>query len=200
MKGLIEILLITLLIQSIYCINAYSQTPYDIRQILDLTDKRSGLILFKKPSGYIDKNKIYLPNIYEFLRDNGLDSIPGKIILEMADKFDNPDFTNWTYSDFPDKVIINKKDTFLSYRTELKRIGLTCKSDKKRLRRQISNFNYYKIKEIYFISRPIFNESGEYAVIQHDNCVNLTGGGGVTIFRKVNGKWINYGSIYRWAC
>jgi hypothetical protein len=200
MKKLLEILLITGFILVINSVNTYSQTPNDVRQILDLMSKRTGLILYQKPSGYISKNKIYLNDIYEFLKDNGLDSIPSNIILEMADRFDNPDYTNWTYTDFPNKVIINKKDTVITYKTELKRIGLIDKSDKKRLRKQISNFNYYKIKEINYISRPIFHESGEYAVVQHDNCVNLTGGGGVSLFKKVNRKWIEYGSIYWWAC
>ena len=200
MKRLFKILIFTVLILIFKLTNSYSHSPDDVKQILDIMDKRTGLVLFQKPCGYINKNTIYLPDIYESLRDNGLDSIPINIILEIVDQFDSPDYTNWTYSDFPNKVIINNKDALISYKTELTRIGLSDKSAKKRLRKQISSFNNYRIKEINYISRPLFHQSGIYAVIQHDNCVNLTGGGGVTLFTKVNGKWIDYGSIYGWVC
>jgi len=192
--------LITTLIQTFGFIECFSQTSNDYRQILDLIGNQTGLVLYKSPIGYINKDKLYLPDIDEFIREKGLDSVPKSVILELADKFDKSDKKDWSYLDFPNKVIISNRDTLISFRNECKRIDLTDKSEKKKLRKQISNFNYSDLKNIYFLSRPIFSSSGDYAVIQYDNCVNLMGGGGVILFKKINGKWIDYIRIYRWAC
>lgn len=178
----------------------FSQTSNDLRQILDLIGNQTGLVLFKTPIGFINKDKLYFPDIDESIREKGLDSVPRSVILELADKFDKVDKKDWTYLDFPNKVIINKRDTLISFRNECKRIGLTDKSNKKRLRKQIANFNYSDLKIAYYLSRPIFSSSGDYAVIQYDNCVNLSGGGGVILFKRINVKWIDYIRIYSWVC
>ena len=180
--------------------DSFSQTQDDIKQILDLVAKKIGLIVYQHPTGYINKNKLYVPDLNHFLTDNGMDSIPYSVILSLVDKFKDSNNSNWTYLDFPEKVIINKKDTILTYKTEVNRLGLTDKLDKKQLRQQINNFNYSQIKEINYISRPLFEDSGNYAVIQYDNCSNLIGGGAVILLRKVNGKWIDYGFLYGWKC
>ena len=196
----IKFILIIPLIHTLGLIECFSQASNDYRQILDLIGNQTGLVYFKTPIGFINKDKLYLPDIYEFIREKGLDSVPKSVILELADKFDKPDKKDWSYLDFPNKVIVSKRDTLISFRNECKRIGLTDKSDKKKLRKQIANFNNSDLKDIYFLSRPIFSSSGEYAVIQYDNCVNLMGGGGVILFKKINGKWIDYIRIYRWVC
>src|SRR4030042_787429 len=132
---------------------------------------------------------------HHYLKENALDSISKSIITDLADKFSSPDYRDWTSSDFPNKILIDNRDTILTYKKELTRLGYTDKNAKKELRSQINTFNNYEIKHVYRISRPIFHVSGEYAVIQYDNCVNLFGGGVVLLFRKVNGKWVDYISI-----
>lgn len=181
-------------------LDVFSQTDDDIKQIIKIVAEKTSLIVFKDPSGFIKKDKIDFHEIQLFLKENALDSIPKSIITDLADKFLSPDFKSWTYSDFPSKILISNRDTILTYKKELTRLGFTDKSAKKELRNQVNTFNYYKIKPVYRISRPIFHDSGEYAVIQYDNCVNLFGGGSVILFKKVNGKWTDYISIYGWDC
>jgi hypothetical protein len=178
----------------------FSQTDDDIKQIINIVSDKTSIIVFREPSGFITKDKIDFHEIHHFLKENALDSIPNSIITDLADKFSSPDYKLWTYSDFPDKILINSRDTILTYKKELKRLGFTDKGSRMKLKNQINNFTYYKIKPVYRISRPIFNESGEYAVIQYDNCIDLFGGGVVILFKKVNGKWLEYIPIYGWHC
>ena len=181
-------------------LDSFSQTDDDTKQILKIVADNTSIIVFEDPSGFINKDRIDFQEIQLILKANALDSIPKSIINDLADKFSSPDHKNWTYSDFPSKILISKRDTILRYKKELTRLGLTEINAKKELRNQINAFNYSEIKPVYRISQPIFHKSGEYAVIQYDNCINLSGGGSVILFKKVNGKWIDYISIYSWKC
>ena len=178
----------------------FSQTDNDTKQILKIVAEKKSLIVFEDPSGFIKKDRIDYQEIQLSLKENALDSIHKSIIDDLADKFSSPDHKSWTYSESPGKILIIKRDTILRYGKELTRLGFNEKNAKEELRDQINAFNNYEIKPIYRISRPIFHYSGEYAVIQYDNCINLFGGGLVILFKKVNGKWVDYISIYSWKC
>jgi hypothetical protein len=196
--SLLSTTLVTLLIFGTQ--NSFAQTDNDITQIIGIVSKSTSFIVFNDPSGFLNKDKIDFNEISQLLKENALDSIPKQIISDLADNFSCPDFRKWTYSDFPNKILINNRDTVLTYKIELIRLGFTNKDTKRNLKNQINNFNYYQIKPVYRISRPLFHSSGEYAVVQYDNCVNLFGGGVVLLFKKINGKWIDYIPIYGWKC
>src|SRR4030042_981141 len=195
MASLFKRSIIIILVMTLGFLDSFSQTDDDIKQVIKIVSENTSLIVFKKPSGFIKKDRIDFHEIQLYLKENALDSISKSIITDLADKFSSPDYRDWTSSDFPNKILIDNRDTILTYKKELTRLGYTDKNAKKELRSQINTFNNYEIKPVYRISRPIFHVSGEYAVIQYDNCVNLFGGGVVLLFRKVNGKWVDYISI-----
>ncbi len=168
-------------------IEIYPQTDNDVMQILDLISNKTDLIIFKNPSGYISKEKLlfFISDAKRFEKDKEIVNIPDSIINELSDRFNKPDSANWTYSDFPNKIIISKRDTFLDFRKECARLGLMDKNAKKTLRGQINKFNNSELKDIAYISHPLICKSFDYAIVQFDNCINLSGGGKVLLLKKV---------------
>ena len=77
-------------------------------------------------------------------------------------------------------------------------------TDKKKLRyyrKQVNRFNSVNPidKIIYYYSRPVFDKSKQFAIVQWDNGHSwLGGGGGIKVYKLTGDTWKELGIIERW--
>lgn len=77
--------------------------------------------------------------------------------------------------------------------------------DSNKTQRLLSRVTTYNITEpqnrrVYFFSRPVFDNSRSYAVVQYDNGHSwLMGGGGIKLYHFEQGNWKELALLVRWS-
>ncbi|WP_151086532.1 hypothetical protein [Hymenobacter baengnokdamensis] len=125
-----------------------------------------------------------------------------KILREMLANSQQVDTTEWTLQELGNVVLIERRDAYLSMRQVLANLTLANKAEVKDYRRLIRRFNNTNSpdRDIYQVSRPVFDNSGRYAaVIVSHGASGLSGGGRLVIFEKKQDGWYQIGMPKRWA-
>lgn len=161
-------------------------------------------IVVKKPT------KIYLDNYNfktrEFLswldvtnaEFNKKDTTEIKVLVDKA-KTTEPIFEDWTESELLNKILIGESD-FISIKSGLEKIHWETKEDKKKIKKEIRKYNNKRTEWRSFplsMSRPVYSNNGEYALISF---IRGNNGGNVSLYKKYDVKnWKYIVDIYSWA-
>ena len=127
-----------------------------------------------------------------------LDTVMFAQIIENSKIIDS---TAWKESEFPKLLLVRNENDFVSKKYFKNKILLADKQEIKRYKRQIREFNNREAfdRNLYHLSRPIFDNSKTYAIIQSDNAHSGLGGrGGINLFHWENGYWKEIGTITDW--
>ena len=69
------------------------------------------------------------------------------------------------------------------------------------MKKVIGEFNiaYPNDRIVDYYSKPIFDDSGGFAIIERDNSYSyLGGGGGIDLYKFQDGQWIIVGTVIQW--
>ena len=112
------------------------------------------------------------------------------------------DTTLWTYDELPLAILVNDRDETVSKKHVLQKLKLADKKKIKYYKKQINKFNSTEAfeRDIYHFSRPVFDKTKTFAIIEWiDGHGGLGGGGGVILYKLQNGKqWQEFGTILLW--
>ncbi len=129
---------------------------------------------------------------------NKKDTTEIKALINKA-KSSAPIYKNWTEKELPNKIIIGN-NAFISIKNGLEIIPWETKEDKKRIKKEIRKYNNRGTEWRSFplsMSRPIYSDSGEYALI---GFIRGNNGGNVSLYKKNDSKnWKYIEDIYSWA-
>ena len=112
------------------------------------------------------------------------------------------DTTLWTDNELPNYVLINDRAETVSKKYVVQKLKLTDKIKIKNVTKYVNRFNSTNISDrvICYYSRPIFDNSKTFAIVQWDNGHSyLGGGGGVMLYQLQSDKtWKEYCIINKW--
>jgi hypothetical protein len=162
----------------------------------------NALFVHSKPSTIkrLDPTEIKYYIEYAKNRSNVvLDSI---ILLQIVNNSKSPDTTSWTDNELPNFLLVNNRSERVSKKYAINKLKLTDKSKSKIYLKQINRFNSTTVidRDIYYFSRPVFDNSKKFAIIQWDNGHSyLGGGGGIVLYQLQDERqWKELGVINLW--
>ena len=171
---------------------------------LILADATKGLALIDRSPllyNYTIKDTI---TFHESLRDQK-PSISDSVLIQLISNEHNADTSNWTDRELPNSIIVHGFAGHISFAAVKTKLNLT---DKKKLRLYKRLVRFYNSGStdgqqltIDWISRPVYDNSGKYAMIQNYSRCNgmLCGQFELSLYHLENGTWINVGFLEIWA-
>jgi len=201
MQNLLMPRLVATILFLFYCHFSLSGQIPKYNQLLDTATKHLGLFVEVKPSVNRHLQIGDTTNYIESIREYSNSNIDVKTIIEIIQNSKYPDTTNWTDTEIKNSILVRDREEYIPFKKVIAKFELTDKKKTRLCRGQINDFNNSSAwdKDIFYLSRPIFDNSKSYAVIYYDNGHSgLGGGGGVTLFYFSNDNWRQLGNIARW--
>lgn len=194
MKGVSFLIFILFHLNSASQINSYCN-------LVDVALKnRSGLFVAVKPitDMHLDKNEIrmYAENLANWSNE----ILDTSMFLEIIQNAGIIDTACWTDEEVPFALLVNNRNEFISKKYASKKL---CQGKKlsKSYNKQINQFNETDPydRDIRYCSRPVFDNTKQFAIVQWNNPHSgLGGGGNIMVYRLQGDKWKEIGIIENW--
>jgi hypothetical protein len=121
---------------------------------------------------------------------------------QIIQKAKTADTTLWTDNELPNFLLVNERTETISKKYLIQKFKLTDKRQLRHFTKYVNKFNSTEIPDrvICYYSRPVFDNSKTFAIVQWDNGHSyLGGGGGITLYQLQSDKtWKEYGVILSW--
>jgi len=137
----------------------------------------------------------------EFLQDRSIQGLDTVLFLQILRNSKTLDTAIWTDRELPYSLLVNNRNEYISKSYALKKLGIQDKKKAKYYKKQINRFNSTETRDkiIYYYSRPVFDNSKTFAIIQWDNGHSWLGGGGSIVLYHLHGEvWKEVGIIGSW--
>ncbi len=167
-----------------------------VQNLLDTASKSIGQFVKNVPLNnsrlYIGDTTEYKNYLFEVFKQN----IDTKYLIEIIQNSKLVDTSIWLDRELPNSILTEGYKEAVDFNYVLKKFKLTEKKQKLYYRKLINDFNSDIVRrKFYYISRPVFNNSKEYAVMTISNSFE---GGMFTLFKKSGDTWHEMGNINRW--
>jgi hypothetical protein len=152
--------------------------------------------VYQKPIGKMELNENDIEYYCDKLKSNNI-LIDSVILKQIFQNSKNVDTTLWLDNEFSNYLIITDLEKKITKEYQKKFENKRCKL----IDNDIKVFNSLlpSSRDIYHISRPVYDNSKKYAVVQWDNAHGGLGGGGGIIFMEYkNSSWIYLALISKW--
>ena len=111
------------------------------------------------------------------------------------------DTTLWQDNELKIYLVVENKNENVSNKYATEKLRLTNRKLIKLYKRQINRYNSINSynRNLYYFSRPVFDNSKDYAIVQWDNAHSgLGGGGGIVLYQLQDDIWKEVGIIMNW--
>jgi hypothetical protein len=179
----------------------FGQTVPNFNSLMDTAIKNSALFISAYPVKKINLNLSDTFLYTDYLKQEYNYNIEQALLIELINISKNPDTTKWTDSDFKNFVLIETPDSYINPKEVIKKFSLTDKPQIKKLRKQIADYNnsHPFNRDIYYLSRPVFDCTKTYAVISHGNGnKGFMGRDYISLFHYNGNTWTKIGVMTRW--
>lgn len=190
---------ITFLVASIFIqISLFAQN--NDQKLIDIVSKQSQIFIWRKP---IPINTSYF-NVYQdstvfYRRTRILNFLPASYQIEFYHKLKYQNDSKWENQEFQSKIFIEIRETNISLNVIREEIGFQLTKEIKKKIRQYNRLDI-NLRPISYLSRPIYSDDLEYAIIQIVTPIgNLGGGGKILLFKYTNFEWIFEGNLAEWV-
>ncbi len=170
--------------------------------LLDTVFKYSGLFVGAKPIEQLKLNHKSMLRYAEDLKGYSGATLDTAIFRQIIINSSNPDTTLWSEQELPKLIIVHNPEEEIYISNLAERFGLADKKSIRNYRKQITEFNQSNSfdRNIYYFSRPVFDNSGRFAIVQYNNAHSgLGGGGAIKLYELINSSWIEIGPIVLWV-
>ena len=186
------LLLLTLIIISV---STFGQDK-SVQNLLDTVSKSIGLFVKNVPlnnsrleMGDTTEYKHYLNEVFQ-------QTVDTKYLIEIIQNSKLVDTSIWLDTELPTSILTEGYKEAVDFNSVLNKFKLTDKKQKRYYRKLINDFNSdFVRRKFYYLSRPVFDNSKEYAVVTISNSFE---GGMLTLFKKSGDTWNKLGNINRW--
>lgn len=185
----------------VFCYSSYGQ----VNQYQNLIDTaligHGALFIHSKPIKDIQLDPKEMWNYFYFHRDYANKVLDTVIFAQIIQNAQSADTTLWQDRELKNFVLISDRDESVSKKYAVQKLGLNDKRQARFLKKQIKHFNstdsYHR--DLYYFSRPVFDNSKQFAVIQWDNGHSgLGGGGGIVLYQLKGDTWKELGIVWNW--
>ncbi len=188
---------ISLIIHSI----SFGQTK-QYQNLLDTALSGNGaLIVYSKPITKIQLEKTDMWNYFYFHRDYANKVLDTIMFAQIIENSKSVDTTLWQDTELKSLIVTSSREATISKKKAFQKLQLTDKSQIKLYKKQINRYNSTDSydRNLYYFSRPVFDNSKKYAIVQWDNAHSgLGGGGGIILYHLQGDTWKEVGIIMNW--
>jgi hypothetical protein len=193
--------LLTFAISFITCSISFGQTD-QYQNLLDTALSGHGaLIVNSKPMTKIQLDKTNMWDYFYFHRTNVNKPLDTIMFAQIIKNSKSADTTLWQGTELKSFILVSNRKEIISKKKAFQKLHLINKSQLKLYKQQINSYNSTDSynRNLYYFSRPIFDDSKEFAIIQWDNAHSgLGGGGGINLYHLQNNTWKKVGIIMSW--
>jgi hypothetical protein len=183
------------------CLTSFGQTN-NYQNLLDTAlSGHGGLFVHTKPLTVTRLDVKKMRNYVENLRDYSSQKLDTVMFSHIIYNASIVDTTLWTDKELPNFLLVNKRDETVSKKYGLQKLGLTDAKHKKFIKKQVNKFNSTETigRNLWYFSRPVFDDSRTFAIVQWDNGHSyLGGGGGIILYHLQGNTWKEAGVIINW--
>ena len=184
------------------CSSTFAQTS-NYQNLIDTALRGHGsLFLHSKPLKITQLDRKEMWYYFENLRDYSnqkLDTIMFSQIIQNAKAMDT---TLWTDNELPTLILVNERAETVSKKYIIQKFKLTDKKQINHFSKYVNKFNSTEVSDrvICYYSRPVFDNSKTFAIVQWGNGHSYLGGGGCIILYKLqsDNTWKDFGVILNW--
>ena len=141
----------------------------------------------------------YFENVKEY-SNRKLDTV---MFLQIIQNTKTSDSTVWTDNELPNFLLVKEREEAVSKKYAFQKLGLTSDKKMRFVRKQVRMFNSKQVadRNLFYFSRPVFDESKTFAIVQWDNGHSYVfGGGGIILYQLQSDKtWKEFGIILNWS-
>ena len=121
-------------------------------------------------------------------------------LAELVKSSATLDTTAWTRQELDSVLLVTNRADYLNARAEVVKLGYWSKQLTKYYKKAVRRFNNTEVSErnIMSFSRPVYDSSNKYALIEFDNGYQLSGGGAIVLY-KWDTKWRKVGTVVNWT-
>lgn len=159
------------------------------------------LFVDAKPITEIRLDQNELRNYFYIFRDYEKSTLDTIMLLEIISNSKKPDTTVWLDTELNKFILVNDRNENVDLKYVIHKFQLIDKKQIKFYRQKVNKINSTDNydKNIYSYSRPVFDNSKNFAIIQWDNGHSgLGGGGGIILYQFTEGNWKRLGNITFW--
>ncbi|MBS1753076.1 MAG: hypothetical protein JST34_03415 [Bacteroidetes bacterium] len=184
------------------CSYSFAQTN-NYQSLLDTAIRGHGsLFLHSKPLKVTRLDPKELWYYFENARDYSNQKLDTVMFSQIIQNAVAADTALWTDNELPNFILINERAETVYKRYVVQKFKLTDKKQIKHFTQYVNMFNSTDIADrvICYYSRPIFDNSKTFAIVQWDNGHSyLGGGGGIMLYQLQSDKtWKEYCVILNW--
>jgi len=183
----------------------FKPSPAQVKQYQNLLDSalngHGAIFVYSEPIKNIRLDQNDMRDYFESYRsykDKDLDTVMFEQIIQNSKRGDS---SLWLDAELPGFLLVHSRDEWVSKKYAVQKLALTDKVRIKFYINQINQFNATEIfdKNIYYFSRPVFDNSKTFAIVEWDNGHSgLGGGGGIVLYHLQENTWKEVGIINNW--
>lgn len=196
---LMRLLTLTLLFLSAIVSNG--QTSY-YQKLIDSAVSGHGVVFVNsKPIKNIQLDQKEMETYFYFYRDYAHKVLDTAMFSEIVQNSKTPETTLWQESELKNYILVNSREENVSKKSAFQKLAWVDKKQKKDYRKQINTYNSADPydRNLFYFSRPVFDKSKKYAIVQWDNAHSgLGGGGGIVLYQLQGDTWGALGTIMNW--
>lgn len=182
--------------------NSYGQTN-TYQNLLDTALARKGcMFVYSKPMQITRLEQNEMRDYVENIRDRSNQKLDTVMFSQIIQNTKTVDTTLWTDNELPNFLLVKERGETISKKYAVQKFQLTDKKQIKFYNKQVRKFNSTENidRELCYFSRPVFDNSKTFAIIQWDNGHSYLGGGGGIILYQLqsDGTWKEFGIINIW--
>ncbi len=161
----------------------------------------STLFVYSKPTSdlQLDTNELWFYS--QNLKDYSHQILDITMFLQIIQNARNADTAIWKDSELPFALLVNNSDENVSRQYAVQKFSLATKKQIRFYSKQVNQFNSTEAfnKNITSFSRPVFDNTKQFAIIKCDNGHGgLGGGGNITLYYVQGDTWKELGIIKSW--
>lgn len=184
------------------CSHSFAQTN-NYQNLLDSALSGHGsLFVFSKPLKVTRLDPKEMWYYFENARAYSNQKLDTVMFSQIIQNTVAADTTQWTDNELPNFILVNERAETVSNKHVIQKFRLTDKRQIKHFTKYINKFNSTNISDrlICYYSRPIFDNSKSFAIVQWDNGHSyLGGGGGIMLYQlQSDNTWKELCIILNW--
>jgi hypothetical protein len=172
------------------------------RKVIDkaAADKHA-LVVSSQTIQEISLDENHMTTYAENLLEYSSELLDTTMFSEIIQNAGSPDTAAWKDGELKNLLVIGKRDEEISKKYLFQKLTISGKKQIRYYTRYINRYNETEPadRNIYYFSKPIYNNSGEFAIVQWDNGHGgLSGEGGINLYRLKGHEWTEVGVIDSW--
>lgn len=183
------------------CSTSFGQTT-SYQNLLDTALSGHGAIfIHSKPISKIELDDKEMWNYFYFHRDYANKILDTIMFAQIIRNSKSADTSIWIENELARFLLVQSRKDYVSKKYALTKLALTDTKQIRFYKKQINNYNSADSynKNLYYFSRPVFDDLKKYAIVQWDNAHSgLGGGGGIVLYQFQDNVWKEVGIIMNW--